>query len=167
MYYRVAGIDVTLPPLRERAEDLPELAAYLLKRLIGNQGSCRLDAGAVATLQAYEFPGNVHELRNLLQKTVLNCREGVISTADLQLPVAATPGTPNSSASALPAESSKSMRRLERAHIQGLLDAHQGHRARVAAALCNRAHALPQVQTLRSGRLSSAHQIRRPAPRRD
>lgn len=135
LYYRVAGIDVTLPPLRERTEDMPELAAYILKRLTGSQGNCRLDTGAVAALQAYDFPGNVRELRNLLQKAVLNCRDGVISAADLQLPIVATPATQPASATPLPAASSQSMPTLERAHIQHLLDTHQGHRARVAAAL--------------------------------
>jgi transcriptional regulator with PAS, ATPase and Fis domain len=135
LYYRVAGIDVTLPPLRERTEDMPELAAYILKRLTGSQGNCRLDTGAVAALQAYDFPGNVRELRNLLQKAVLNCRDGVISAADLQLPVAATATAQPASATSLPAESSQSMSTLERAHIQHLLGIHQGHRARVAAAL--------------------------------
>ncbi|MBU4499299.1 MAG: sigma 54-interacting transcriptional regulator [Gammaproteobacteria bacterium] len=136
LYYRVAGIDVTLPPLRERAEDLPDLAAYILKRLIGNQGSCRLAPEAVATLQAYDFPGNVRELRNLLQKAVLNCREGVISTADLQLPVvAATPAAQTAGATPRQPDVPQSLLAAERAHIQGLLDAHQGHRARVAAAL--------------------------------
>jgi two-component system, NtrC family, response regulator AtoC len=135
LYYRVAGIDVTLPPLRERAEDLPELAAYLLKRLTGSQGNCRLDADAVDALRAYDFPGNVRELRNLLQKAVLNCRDGVISAADLQLPVVATPAVHPASAPPLQAESSQTMTTLERAHIQSLLDTHQGHRARVAAVL--------------------------------
>lgn len=135
LYYRVAGIDVTLPPLRERAEDLPDLAAYILKRLVGTQGSCRLAPEAVAMLQAYDFPGNVRELRNLLQKAVLNCRGGVISAADLQLPVAALPASLATGAAPMQAASAQSLPALERAHIQGLLDAHQGHRARVAAAL--------------------------------
>ena len=135
LYYRVAGIDVTLPPLRERAEDMPELAAYILKRLIGGQGSCRLDADAVAALQAYDFPGNVRELRNLLQKAVLNCRDGVISAADLQLPVAAARSAQAASAAPLQAETAQSLPALERAHIQSLLDTHLGHRARVAAVL--------------------------------
>ncbi|MBS0330185.1 MAG: sigma 54-interacting transcriptional regulator, partial [Proteobacteria bacterium] len=58
LYYRLAGIDVTLPPLRERAADLPDLANFLLKRLTGGQSPCRLAPDAVAALQAYDFPGN-------------------------------------------------------------------------------------------------------------
>ncbi len=129
LYYRVAGIDVTLPPLRERVEDMPYLADFLLQRLSGGQTACRLEADALAALRAYDFPGNVRELRNLLQQAVLNCRDGVIRATDLRLPAA-----PASSATR-PAESGQSLPMLERAHIQNLLDTHQGHRARVAAAL--------------------------------
>jgi len=126
LYYRLAGIDVTLPPLRERAADLPALAAFLLKRLTRGQTVCRLAPDALAALQAHDFPGNVRELRNLLQQAVLNCRDGVIRATDLRLPVAAV---------APKTDGPQPLQTLERLHIQDLLDAHQGHRARVAAAL--------------------------------
>jgi len=136
LYYRVAGIDVTLPPLRERAADLPALAAFLLKRLTGGQPVCRLDAEAVAALMSYDFPGNVRELRNLLQQAVLNCRDGVIRAADLRLPSApAASPAPAAVLSARQTSSPQSLPELERAHIERLLGLHQGHRARVAAAL--------------------------------
>ncbi|MDA8128203.1 MAG: sigma 54-interacting transcriptional regulator [Betaproteobacteria bacterium] len=126
LYYRLAGIDVTLPPLRERASDLPALAAFLLKRLTGGQTPCRLDPDALAALVAYDFPGNVRELRNLLQQAVLSCRNGTIRASDLRLPRAAP---------AAPDAASASLRDMERAHLQSLLETHRGHRARVAAAL--------------------------------
>ncbi len=125
LYYRLAGIDLTLPPLRERRDDLPALAAFLLKRLAGGRSACRLDATALAALQAYDFPGNVRELRNLLQRAVLTCRDGVIRAADLHLPAAAAQAQPGTQALA----------EVERAHIRSLLNAHAGHRSRVAAAL--------------------------------
>ena len=125
LYYRLAGIDLNLPPLRDRREDIPGLASFLLKRLAGARRACGLDSSALATLQAYDFPGNVRELRNLLQRAVLTCRDGVIRAADLHLP------TVNISAS--PAV--QPLAELERSHIRALLDAHEGHRSRVAAAL--------------------------------
>jgi two-component system response regulator AtoC len=125
LYYRLAGIDVTLPALRERREDIPALAAFLLKRLTGERRPCQLDETAQAALQTHEYPGNVRELRNLLQRAVLTCREGVIRAADLQLPVAAAP---------VPA-GTQPLIDVERAHIRALLDAHGGHRNRVATAL--------------------------------
>ena len=133
LYYRLAGIDVELPALRERAADLPELADFLLGRLGGGQSVCRLAPDALAALQAYDFPGNVRELRNLLQQAALRCRDGFIHAADLRLPVMHPPAVPP--APLLPRASAASLRDLERIHLQSLLDAHGGHRARVAAAL--------------------------------
>ena len=131
LYYRLAGIDVTLPPLRERTADLPDLANFLLKRLAGGQSPCRLDADAMSLLMAHDFPGNVRELRNLLQQAVLSCRDGVIRADDLKLPAATLAAT----AALRGSEPPQSLPELERAHIEALLDAHRGHRARVAAAL--------------------------------
>jgi transcriptional regulator with PAS, ATPase and Fis domain len=127
LYYRLAGIDVDLPPLRERRDDIPALTGFLLKRLAGDRRACRLDPDALAMLQAYEFPGNVRELRNLLQRAVVTCRDGVIRTADLRLP--AMPAPPR----AQPGE--KALAEVERNHIRALLDAHGGHRNKVATAL--------------------------------
>ena len=126
LYYRLAGIDVDLPPLRQRREDIPALAKLLLKRLAGARRACQLDAAALATLQAYEFPGNVRELRNLLQRAALTCRNGVIRAADLHLPAAAVVAVQ---------PDAQPLAEVERAHIRALLDVHAGHRSRVAAAL--------------------------------
>jgi transcriptional regulator with PAS, ATPase and Fis domain len=125
LYYRLAGIDVVLPTLRERRDDIPALSTLMLKRLAGNRRACRLDATALATLQAYEFPGNVRELRNVLQRAVLTCRDGVIRATDLHLPTVMTPVQPGT----------QPLADVERSHIRGLLDTHDGHRSRVAAAL--------------------------------
>ncbi len=125
LYYRLAGIDVTLPPLRERRDDIPALATLLLKRLAGGRRACRVEATAMASLQAHDFPGNVRELRNLLQRAVLTCRNGAISVADLKLP----------SASAKVLVNAQPLAEVERSHIRALLETHSGHRSRVAAAL--------------------------------
>ena len=125
LYYRLAGIDVTLPTLRERREDVPALAAFLLGRLSGGRRACQLDAGAVAALQAYDFPGNVRELRNVLQRAVIHCRDGVIGAAELRLPITDT----------VLAVGEQTLPDVERNHIRALLDLHAGHRGRVAAAL--------------------------------
>lgn len=129
LYYRLAGIDVELPPLRTRLADLPELADFLLKRLSGGQRVYRLAPDALAALQTYDFPGNVRELRNLLQHAAIHCRDGLIHAADLRLPAQVPAAAP------APRAASGSLRDAERAHLQHLLDAHDGHRARVAASL--------------------------------
>ncbi|MEY2342567.1 sigma-54 interaction domain-containing protein [Acidithiobacillus sp. IBUN Pt1247-S3] len=71
LYYRLAAISIDLPPLRERREDIPGIARVLLER-IGRDwgGQWQLAAAAERRLCAYNFPGNVRELKNILQKAV-------------------------------------------------------------------------------------------------
>src|SRR6185503_12420645 len=67
LYYRLAVIELRMPPLRDRREDIPELAETILRRLGGvmtAKGASRLSARAGAALAEYDFPGNVRELEN-------------------------------------------------------------------------------------------------------
>jgi transcriptional regulator with PAS, ATPase and Fis domain len=131
LYYRLAGIDVALPPLRERREDIPALADVLLSRLSGgSRMRCRLDKGALEALRHYDFPGNVRELRNLLQRAMVRCRDGVIRAEDLSLEVPA-----NGSTQPPAAPSAGSLNELEKDYISELLDKHGGHRRTVAELL--------------------------------
>jgi DNA-binding NtrC family response regulator len=70
LYYRLSTFPIALPPLRERLGDLPLLANALLERLAPGR-PLSLDAGAVQQLARYPFPGNVRELRNVLERAVL------------------------------------------------------------------------------------------------
>ncbi len=130
LYYRLAGIDVTLPPLRERREDIPALAETLLARLSrGRQSACHLDKKAVQVLKHYDFPGNVRELRNLLQRAMVHCRDGVIRTEDL--PFAKQGTGPSPHASPAP-RTAGTLADVEREYIRDLLARHNGHRLTVA-----------------------------------
>ena len=77
LYYRISAFPVPLPALRERIEDLPLLAASLLQRLPGG-AAVRLADETLKRLQAYAFPGNIRELRNILERGILLADEGVI-----------------------------------------------------------------------------------------
>ncbi len=71
LYYRLAGLVIELPALRDRKEDIPLLAAHFLQEAVGPEGKPpRMDPGALALLTAYEWPGNVRELRNELHRLV-------------------------------------------------------------------------------------------------
>jgi len=98
LYYRISAFPVHLPPLRDRKEDIPLLAQSLLRRLAGG-APLRLDDEALEALRRYAFPGNVRELRNLLERARLFADEGVIRLRDLPPEVAgvATPASPRSS----------------------------------------------------------------------
>jgi transcriptional regulator with PAS, ATPase and Fis domain len=77
LYYRINTFPIELPALRERMEDLPVLAESLLHR-VDSTRSLRLSAEALACLEGYDFPGNIRELRNLMERAALLCDGEVI-----------------------------------------------------------------------------------------
>lgn len=85
LYYRLNVIELQLPALRERREDIPLLCEALLRRLARRVGPIRLTAGAVEALMAHDYPGNVRELENILERAAAFAANGVIDTADLSL----------------------------------------------------------------------------------
>jgi two-component system response regulator PilR (NtrC family) len=88
LYYRLNVIELTLPPLRERLADLPDLCVAILARL-GAEHLYLADA-ALQALRAYAFPGNVRELENILERALAYANDGVIEVGDLAL----KPGRP-------------------------------------------------------------------------
>jgi two-component system response regulator PilR (NtrC family) len=99
LYYRLNVIELHMPSLRERAEDIPLLAGQLCARLAGNLGMAppRLTPEALETLGRYHFPGNVRELENILERALTLCNGTEITAADLQLPRAAAEGAEEAS----------------------------------------------------------------------
>ncbi len=85
LYYRLNVIELRMPSLREMREDIPMLAAMLLARLAGGALTPRLSRDALQTLQAYDFPGNVRELENVLERALTLASGEEIVGADLQL----------------------------------------------------------------------------------
>jgi two-component system response regulator PilR (NtrC family) len=106
LYYRINVIEIRVPALREHADDIPELADAMLRRLAARNGAQlpRATPEARAALQRYAFPGNVRELENILERAIALSVSGVIDVDDLQLraPLAAAPA-PAAAPSALPA----------------------------------------------------------------
>jgi two-component system response regulator PilR (NtrC family) len=84
LFYRLNVIELTLPPLRERLDDLPLLVDAILARLAGPDGA-RLGPGVLDALQGYAFPGNVRELENVLERALAFADDGVIEPGDLLL----------------------------------------------------------------------------------
>jgi len=95
LYYRLNVIELSLPPLRERSDDIDMLANLILARLAAGGPQTVLAAEALHALQVYSFPGNVRELENILERAVAFANDGVIEVADLALKAnASTSGTP-------------------------------------------------------------------------
>ena len=95
LYFRINVIELSVPPLRERREDLPELAETILHKIAVENDTplCRLSPDGLEALQAYAFPGNVRELENILQRAATLCEDQLITRANLEFmhPAAASP----------------------------------------------------------------------------
>ncbi|GGC82127.1 sigma-54-dependent transcriptional regulator [Undibacterium terreum] len=104
LYYRLNVIELSLPPLRERLEDIAELAAAILKRLSPPGDRIALSARALQALQDYDFPGNVRELENILERAVAFADNGIIEPEDLALRSGRAAGLPAISDAAPDAE---------------------------------------------------------------
>lgn len=90
LYYRINVIELNVPALRERGDDILLLAEHILRRL---NGKASLSEDARYALLAYSFPGNVRELENMLERAVTLCSGGVITETDLNMRDASEPGT--------------------------------------------------------------------------
>jgi len=87
MFYRINVIEINVPSLRQRQQDIALLTEYFLHKLAQPNGSAiaQLSPAAQAALQSYHFPGNVRELENTLERAYTLCENNVIDIADLQL----------------------------------------------------------------------------------
>jgi transcriptional regulator with GAF, ATPase, and Fis domain len=93
LFYRIGVVEITLPALRERLEDLPKLSEALLERIAQRQNEAprRLSHAALRRLLQCAWPGNVRQLENVLARATLLSEKTEISAHDLQLPVASSP----------------------------------------------------------------------------
>lgn len=85
LYYRLNVFNITVPPLRERIEDIPLLAKYFLQKR-----GCEITPDAIKMLQSYPWPGNVRELENVLERASIMCDQKKIDLKDLPYDIQAT-----------------------------------------------------------------------------
>ncbi|HEY0179481.1 MAG TPA: sigma-54 dependent transcriptional regulator [Dokdonella sp.] len=87
LFYRINVIELRVPPLRDRREDIPKLAHRVLERLARDGGGspARMEPDALKLLLGYDFPGNVRELENVLERAVALCEDNRIRIDDLRL----------------------------------------------------------------------------------
>ena len=83
LYYRISAFPIRLPPLRDRPDDIPMLVDSFLQRGRTSKHRISVEATAMARLQAYGWPGNIHELRNVLERARLFADDGVIRLENL------------------------------------------------------------------------------------
>ena len=131
LLHRINAITVTLPPLRERPEDVSLLAERFLTQF-GGQTPPAITPEALSALRAYQWPGNVRELRNVIERAVLLATGPQIRTQDLPLNASAGNGS-NGNGAQSPA--SITLAELERRHIESVLTHTNWHQGRAATAL--------------------------------
>jgi two-component system response regulator PilR (NtrC family) len=88
LFYRINVIELAVPSLRERLEDLPVLAEFMLSKIATNYEleTLGIDVAALAKLSDYSFPGNIRELENILERAAALCENAIITTGDIELP---------------------------------------------------------------------------------
>jgi len=125
LYYRLSGMTLRLPPLRERRGDVALLAAHFLAQLAPRK---ELSAGALERLQRYGWPGNVRELQMVIQRAAILCVKDVIAPENVLL-------DPPQTWKAAALRSGLTLEQVEREYIQTVLAEHDGHRGKAAKAL--------------------------------
>jgi two-component system response regulator AtoC len=144
LYYRLNVVRISIPPLRERKEDIPLLAAHILAKKSSRPRT--VSAEAMAKLSAWTFPGNIRELENILERALIYCGDSLIRPADIDLHKTAPAGLPGSPYPTPPPELSAgevspqnapppSLEELERRAIADALARCKGNRTRAAEML--------------------------------
>jgi DNA-binding NtrC family response regulator len=135
LFFRVNTFEIHLPPLRERKGDIPLLAAHMLKRYAPRRGGeATLTAEAIEALTAHEWPGNIRELANAIERATILSGGGPIRPEHLPTPAS---GRRPGSAAAAPAvagphfqipEGAPTLRDIEMKYIQVVLEKHHGNK---------------------------------------
>ncbi len=130
LYFRISTIPLSFPSLRERIEDIPTLAQYLLDKVSADlgRGELRLDQGCIQALQAYSWPGNIRELRNVIERAVLLSDQKSITLNDLHFDGHAQMGVPF-------LDSRLTLLELEKQHIERVLQEERGRVEKAAKRL--------------------------------
>ncbi len=119
LYYRINVININLPPLRERKEDIPLLVEHFIKESNGKKGGKRrFSEKALSQLMEYSYPGNVRELKNVVERTFMLCEGDLINYKDLPLEVRR-----DARGSQLPLNDSRQELTLERMERETILQA--------------------------------------------
>jgi transcriptional regulator with PAS, ATPase and Fis domain len=141
LFYRLDVMSLQLPPLRDRAEDIPELTQHLLSLFAKTyEKNVRgIDTEAQALLMSHSWPGNVRELANALERATVLTQDGLIRKSDLPLHLLALSNRPDASEASHPTQITiplgMSLKEIEDLMIQKALVATQGDRAQAAKML--------------------------------
>lgn len=132
LYHRINVFKIELPPLKERKEDIPELIKYFLERLTRGQQPFRVEEGAMLHFMSYDWPGNIRELRNIIERCLILAENGIIT--DRELPKELL-GNGNVNSWHNQDNEDLSLEALEKKHIARVLTLCGGNRQKSASSL--------------------------------
>jgi DNA-binding NtrC family response regulator len=137
LYYRLNVFPIVLPPLRERREDIPLLIEFLLRTFAVRLGKpvTAVSRQAMDVLMKYDYPGNVRELENILERAVILARHAVIYVEDLPLHLREAPPEDGGDIPAGQASLPEVLHGIERQMLLRALERHGGVQTRAAAEL--------------------------------
>ncbi len=151
LFFRLSGMTLTIPPLRERQDEIPQLALLFLERVAGEAGQAppAISAAAAQYLRAYAWPGNIRELKNVMERAFLLCGGAEVTPEHIEtermhkLPagtaasaVKLAPEAPSEAATpGAPGETAETRRELERQAILDALERCAGSQTRAAELL--------------------------------
>ncbi len=107
LYYRLSGVTITVPPLRERKGEIESLAQCFIEQVSEPDRGPTLHPDAIAKLHGYSWPGNIRELRNVIERAVLLCSGSRIGAEHIALPEDSAPRSPGAEQPSQPVESAK------------------------------------------------------------
>jgi DNA-binding NtrC family response regulator len=130
LYFRISTIPLSFPALRERIEDIPTMAQYLLDKVSADlgRGELHLDENCIQALKAYSWPGNIRELRNVIERAVLLSDQKTITINDLHFDGHTQVGAPF-------LDSGLTLLELEKQHIERVLQEERGRVEKAAKRL--------------------------------
>jgi len=130
LYFRISTIPLSFPALRERVEDIPTMAQYLLEKVSADlgRGELHLDENSMQALKAYSWPGNIRELRNVIERAVLLSDQKTITINDLHFDGHTQVGSPF-------LDSRLTLLELEKQHIERVLQEERGRVEKAAKRL--------------------------------
>lgn len=138
LYFRLKVVEILVPPLRKRPEDVEVLARHFLERFVAETGR-RIEgftAAAIEAMRTYHWPGNIRELRNCIERAVVLSQSSRIDTHELSLSQLAAAGDTGRMAAAQSATySPQSLDEIERRHVMATLEATGGNKTKAAVIL--------------------------------
>lgn len=128
LYYRLNTIEIEIPPLRERSEDIPELVRFFLKKYGKKyqRPGLNISEAALKKMTTYRWPGNIRELEHALERAIIMAETDILGTEDFLL---------KKSSTTTEAPVTTNLEELEEATIRRVVDKHQGNMSKVAKEL--------------------------------